>query len=98
MEVRIIRVELFRKFDPSAKKQREPAYFIFGHGEETYLAHLIVNAPDFDQILKVVIPVKPRSRICFARSHDWEHPLKSGDLIDVGQVVRELYFETDDLR
>lgn len=41
------------KFEPSQDKSKELQYFLFGKGEELFLAHTIVKPPDFDQILSV---------------------------------------------
>lgn len=43
----------FRKFGPEAEELPELEYFLFGKGQELYLAHLITRPPDFDQILAV---------------------------------------------
>ena len=42
-----------RKFDPSQEKPPQLEYFLFGKGDELFLAHLITKPPDFDQIVGV---------------------------------------------
>ena len=54
-EINVTRVVHFREFDPMARKPAELEYILFGRGQELFLAHLIVNPPDFDQILAVKI-------------------------------------------
>ena len=54
--VNVKRVVHFQEFDPKAKKPAELEYILFGRGQELFLAHRIVSAPDFDQILAVKIP------------------------------------------
>lgn len=56
VKVNLTRVVHFREFDPKAKKPSELEYILFGRGEELFLAHRIVHAPDFDQILAVKMP------------------------------------------
>lgn len=51
--VNVIQVIHFRKFDPEAEELPVLEYFLFGKGQELYLAHLITRPPDFDQILAV---------------------------------------------
>jgi hypothetical protein len=51
--VNVIEVIHFRKFDPEAEALPELEYFLFGKGQELYLAHLLTRPPDFDQILAV---------------------------------------------
>ena len=43
------------KFEPSQEKPEKLEYFLFGKGDELFLAHLITNPPDFDQILSVKV-------------------------------------------
>lgn len=49
----VTRVVHFRKFDPQAAALPQLEYFIFGKGQELFLAHLITSPPDFDQVLSV---------------------------------------------
>ena len=44
-----------RKFDPGATKPEKLSYFLFGKGEELFLAHVITKPPDFDQIMSVKV-------------------------------------------
>jgi hypothetical protein len=44
-----------QKFDPAGEKPEKLEYFLFGKGEELFLAHLITKPPDFDQILSVKV-------------------------------------------
>ena len=53
--VDVKRVVHAHKFDPSANKPEKLQYFLFGKGDELFLAHLITKPPDFDQILSVKI-------------------------------------------
>jgi hypothetical protein len=45
----------FQEFDPRAKKPSQLEYLLFGKGNEVFLAHLITQPPDFDQILAVKV-------------------------------------------
>jgi hypothetical protein len=51
--VNVNKVVLARKFDPSQGKPPQLEYFLFGKGDELFLAHLITKPPDFDQIVGV---------------------------------------------
>ena len=53
--VDVKRVVHARKFEPSEEKPEKLQYFLFGRGDELFLAHLITKPPDFDQILSVKI-------------------------------------------
>jgi hypothetical protein len=53
--VDIKRVVHARKFERSEDKPEKLQYFLFGRGDELFLAHLITKPPDFDQILSVKI-------------------------------------------
>jgi hypothetical protein len=44
-----------QKFDPGATKPEKLRYFLFGKGEELFLAHVITKPPDFDQIVSVKV-------------------------------------------
>jgi hypothetical protein len=48
-----------QKFDPAATKPVKLPYFLFGKGEELFLAHLITKPPDFDQIVSVKVADHP---------------------------------------
>jgi hypothetical protein len=51
--VDVKRIVHARKFEPSQDKPPKLEYFLFGKGDELFLAHLISKPPDFDQILSV---------------------------------------------
>ena len=51
--VNVNKVVHARKFDPSQEKPAQLEYFLFGKGDELFLAHLITKPPDFDQIVAV---------------------------------------------
>jgi hypothetical protein len=52
---RVMNVVLFRKFNPHAQALPQLEYFLFGKAGELFLAHVITNAPGFDQILGVQV-------------------------------------------
>jgi hypothetical protein len=49
--VEIIRNDVFR---PCAQPAKDLSYYVFGDGKEYFLAHPVVKAPDYDQILRLV--------------------------------------------
>jgi hypothetical protein len=53
VDVNVMWVIHFRKFDPTATKPAQLEYLLFGKGDELFLAHLITTPPDFDHILSV---------------------------------------------
>lgn len=54
-DVNVARVVHFQQFTPKTAKPANLEYILFGSNEETFLAHLIMVAPDFDQIISVHI-------------------------------------------
>lgn len=55
--VEVRKVVHFSKFDPNIKRPTFMEYLLFGDISEQYLSHLIINPPDFDQILAVEQPL-----------------------------------------
>jgi hypothetical protein len=53
VDVNVKKVIHFREFDPKITKPSELEYILFGKGDELFLAHLITQVADFDQILSV---------------------------------------------
>lgn len=51
--VTVTRTVHFHELDPDAEALLELEYFLFGKGQELFLAHLITGPPDFDQLLAV---------------------------------------------
>jgi len=52
-DVKISKILYFKKFNPQDAKPDTNNFILFGNNEEQFLAHEIVAAPDFDQVLKV---------------------------------------------
>lgn len=52
-DVNVTRVVHFHKFVFCTPRPAELGYILFGKGTETFLAHLIVTPPEFDQIISV---------------------------------------------
>jgi hypothetical protein len=52
---------LFRKFNPHHPQAALPQleYFLFGKGQELFLAHVVTKPPDFDQVLGVQVDTHP---------------------------------------
>lgn len=59
IQVNVKQVILFEQFNPKAQKPPQLEYFLFGKGQELFLAHAITKAPDFDQILAVKVTNPP---------------------------------------
>lgn len=55
VDVNVKKVVHSRQFDPRVNKPLQLEYFLFGKGQELFLAHLITKPPDFDQILSVKV-------------------------------------------
>ena len=53
LEVEILRVVYFKKFNPLESRPKFGQYLLFGNTQEQFLAHIITKRPDFDQILKL---------------------------------------------
>ena len=56
VDVKVKNVVHFHEFDPQAARLGKLEYFVFGKGEELFMAHLITSPPDFDQIVAVELP------------------------------------------
>lgn len=107
VSVNLARVLLFRKFDPRAVKPTDAQYLLFGHGAETFLAHLIVAPPDYDQVVQVkpdaAMPdsVQGAGQTVTVAGHANGQALKEGEAVTAGAfglgVTTELYHETGDL-
>lgn len=55
VDVKVIRIVHFRKFNPQSSQLAELKYLLFGSSQETFLAHYINKPPDFDQVLSVKV-------------------------------------------
>ena len=53
INITIEKVVYFKKFDPKATRLKEAKYLVFGSGKERFVAHVISQRPDFDQIIQV---------------------------------------------
>jgi hypothetical protein len=58
IEVRVTDVVYAKRFDQGGKPD-DLTYLLFGRGEELFLAHVISQPPDFDQILAVELVGSP---------------------------------------
>lgn len=111
VKVDITRVLLFRKFDPTATRPADLQYFLFGKGDETFLAHLIVAPPDYDQVVQVkpdaplpdgtqaageAIAVAAHTQGQFLAAGEHATANAPGGALSFG-VLREFYHETGDL-
>jgi len=110
--VRIHRVVYFHRLNPAEAAAPLPAYLLFGNAQEQFLAHRIAGQPDHDQVLSVA--AAPADAAAFSRRNyvEWQadsaftFPLPAPKVIPGQaanrpmplQVLRSLYFETDDLR
>jgi hypothetical protein len=56
VDVMVRNVVHFHEFDPQAARLGKLAYFVFGKGDELFMAHLITSPPDFDQMVAVELP------------------------------------------
>jgi hypothetical protein len=56
IDVKVKNVVHFHEFDPKAARLGKLEYFVFGKGEELFMAHLITSPPDFDQMVAVELP------------------------------------------
>lgn len=53
VDVTVKNVVHFHEFDPKAARLGKLEYFVFGKGDEIFMAHLITSPPDFDQMVAV---------------------------------------------
>lgn len=59
IDVNVKRVVYAQPLGPGFDKSDKLSYILFGSGEELFLAHVIAEPPDFDQILSVKISNAP---------------------------------------
>jgi hypothetical protein len=55
VDIEITRVVYARELRPDDRKSDQLEYLLFGKGPELFLAHRLMQAPDFDQVLAVKI-------------------------------------------
>jgi hypothetical protein len=53
---RVVNTIHFHRFEPGARPLEHLEYLLFGKAPDLFLAHVLVGAPDFDQILGVMLP------------------------------------------
>ncbi len=97
LTVKIKDVVHFRKFEGGATHPAQLQYLVFGQGAETFLAHFITAAPDFDQILSVSGAPPRRPRLITIAGHEASSPLREGEEFNGFQAGPEIYLETGDL-
>jgi len=104
--VSIKAVVYFHQFDPAAKKPEVLTYLFFGHPGETFLAHWITTAPDFDQVLSVsfasaqspTLPPGQLYSLLQIPAHPDTQPLDPSDLGSaLATALKQYYLEFDDL-
>ena len=54
-EVHVENVVYFQELDPQGPGLQDLEYVLFGKGQELFLAHVITQPPDFDQVLSVQV-------------------------------------------
>ena len=54
-EVQVENVVCFQELDPQGPGLQDLEYLLFGKGQELFLAHVITQPPDFDQVLSVQV-------------------------------------------
>jgi len=54
-EVHVENVVYFQELDPQGPGLQALEYLLFGKGQELFLAHVITQPPDFDQVLSVQV-------------------------------------------
>lgn len=59
IDVNVKRVIYAQKLGPGFDKSDNLSYILFGRGQELFLAHVIAEPPDFDQLLSVKIANPP---------------------------------------
>jgi len=104
--VSIKAIVYFHQFDPAAKKPEVLTYLYFGHPGETFLAHWITAAPDFDQVLSVnfapaqtpTLPANQLYNLLQIPAHTDTLPLDPSDPSSAqASALKQYYLEFDDL-
>ena len=107
VNIQISKVIYFKKLHPAPHTVAMDQYLIFGSQSESFAAHSIQGAPNFDQILKVGALPECGSGTCFAKTvSSGSDPLKSPGMTRIilnGKCVvlnllKQIYLEFDDLK
>lgn len=107
VNIQISKVIYFKKLHPAPHTVSMDQYLIFGSQSESFAAHFIQGAPNFDQILKVGALPECAGTTCFAKSvSGGSQPLKTSGstrIILNGKCIvlniqKQIYLEFDDLK
>lgn len=85
--VKIKKILLFKKLNPSGQRPLQSTYYSFGNGKEQFLIHKISSRPDFDHILQVKA----------GQAHEIQEKKFSFPDTQPSVEGEEIYFETGDL-
>ena len=111
-EVRIRRVVYYRHLQPAEAPAPRPAFVLLGGAQEQFMVHRIGGRPDYDQVLRLVPTpatarlLSRRGRLEWQADSAWAAPLTGAGTVRGKtaarplplQVLKPIYFETDDLR
>jgi hypothetical protein len=105
--VKIVNVNYFKKFNPEEMKAKTSNFILFGNEKEQFLAHEIINKPDFEQIIEVKTNLKAflnneKSKTITLNSVENNPIGVSGNEVLVNEkpivLLKQLYLEFDDLK
>ncbi len=106
INIKILEVLLFKKFEEGEKKVNSANYFLFGNEKEQFAIHQISNKPDFDHIIQVKTKLGSNNFDTVILSK-FNNPVGvSGNSISLNPngenveliLLKQLYLEFDDLR
>jgi hypothetical protein len=100
--ITIEKVVLFKKFDLTKARDTKAEYIIFGSNKEKFIAHLISNRPDFEQIIQVKTSLEEGIKVVL--NNDSNNVVGvSGNTVDFGKnkptitLLKQVYLEFGDL-
>jgi hypothetical protein len=105
INITIEKVVLFKKFDPKAIQLKEAKYLVFGSGKERFMAHVISQRPDFDQVIQVQTDLAEGTEV--SANQVQNKPLQATGKpikVKVGQKeatmtsLKQLYLEINELK
>jgi len=110
IKVVIKEVLFYNKFKSDEKRSAVSSFILFGNDKEQFMAHLLTNKPDFDQIIEVKAPIdtilKEKNNVVINTDLTENSVLGvSGNEIEISLnikysivLLRQLYLEFGDLK
>jgi hypothetical protein len=100
--ITIEKVVLFKKFDLTKARDTKAEYIVFGSNKEKFIAHLISNRPDFEQIIQVKTSLEEGTKVVLDSNSNNVVGV-NGNTVEFGgnkptiTLLKQVYLEFGDL-